>query len=184
MVDRILDQHGMWYGQSESRIRALLRKPGRRVVFLEEADGLLRARGDHPSSHIDSRLVNVFLEEIERTRHVVVLATNRPECLDPALARRVLFDLRFELPGPTERRAIWQRHLPASVLGASEVDLDVLKYVPLTGGGIKNASWRAILRARQQGTPLTTLTVLDEAASEPLAAGSMMTRIGRDADEV
>ena len=177
------DIRGMYYGQSESRIRALFRKPGRRVVFLDEADGLLRARRDDPSSHIDSRLVNVLLEEIERTEHVVVLATNRPDSLDPALARRILFDLRFELPGPRERRAIWAGHLPASFPGASDVDLDAVKYLPLTGGGIKNASWRALLRAKRDGVPLSTTLVLEEAACEPFAAEVVTSPVGRNLPE-
>ena len=177
------DIRGMFYGQSEARIRALFRKPGRRVVFLDEADGLLRARRDDPSCHIDSRLVNVLLEEIERTKHVVVLATNRPDSLDPALARRILFDLRFELPGPRERRAIWAGHLPASFPGASDVDLDAVKYIPLTGGGIKNASWRALLRAKRDGVPLSTTLVLEEAASEPFADELVTSPVGRDRPE-
>jgi SpoVK/Ycf46/Vps4 family AAA+-type ATPase len=94
------------------------------------------------------------------------MATNRAERLDPALDRRVLFHLKFEAPGKAEREAIWRLHLPEAVKGAAAVDCARLARHRLSGGGIKNASWRAILRAAREGVEVTTEVVEDEARRE------------------
>lgn len=172
------DLRSCWYGEAEQRIRTEFRRDDTSVLFLDEVDGFLHARGDGPASRTDDRLANVLLEEIERTEHVVVMASNLPTCLDPALARRVLFHLRFEPPLRAEREAIWRLHLPASVAGSDAVDCARLARLELSGGGIKNASWRAILTADRDGLPLTTTAVEAEARREANGGGKSRTRAG------
>jgi len=160
------DLRSCWYGEAEKTIRREFQRPGRSVLFLDEVDAFLRTRGGGPQAHTDDRLANVLLEEIERTDHAVLMATNLPDALDPALARRVLFHLRFEPPGPQERAALWRLHLPARIAGADAVDCDRLAGLALTGGDIKNASWRALLAANRRDEPLTTEAVEAEARRE------------------
>jgi len=52
---------------------------------------------------------------IERHEGLVLLATNRPEQLDPALARRVSYHVAFTPPGAAARAAIWRGLVPPSV---------------------------------------------------------------------
>jgi len=160
------DLRRSYYGESEALIRREFRQPGSWLLFLDEVDGFLKQRGSGPSAHHDDRLANVLLEELERTPHVVVLATNFADALDAALARRVLFHLTFEEPGPAERAALWRLHLPPAVAGADDVDCDRLARLALNGGAIKNASHRAILAAACAQIPLTTASVEHEAGVE------------------
>ena len=161
------DVRSMWVGESGKAAVKIFNTEDDVVLFFDECDGFLTPRGSGPSARHDDKLAVVLLEQIERTKHVTLLATNlRLEDLDPALARRVQFHLRFEAPGPDERAALWALHLPAVVPGASDVDCARVAKIVLTGGQIKNASFRAILRARRAGLPLTTEAVEIEARRE------------------
>ncbi len=160
------DLRSCWFGESEKLIRTEFRRRDPAILFLDEIDGFLGKRGGGPSSQHDDRLANVLLEELERTEHVVVMATNRADHLDPAVRRRVLFHLRFDNPGRVEREAIWRLHLPSGVPGSDAVDCEALARHALSGGGIKNATWRAILRADRDEAELTTERVDEEARRE------------------
>lgn len=164
------DLRSCWVGEGEKQIRTEFRRPDPAFLFLDEVDGLLGKRGTGPQSQHHDRLTNVLLEELEITEHVVVMATNRSEHLDPAVRRRVLFHLRFTVPGRAEREAIWRLHLPSAVPGADTVDCTLLARHNLSGGGIKNASWRAILRADRDGADLSTELVDEEARREATQA--------------
>lgn len=165
------DLRSCWYGEAEKQIRTEFRRKDDAVLFLDEIDGFLKQRGSGPTSQTDDRLANVLLEEIERTEHVVVMGTNLAGALDAALSRRVLFHLRFEAPGPVEREALWKLHLPDAVEGAADVDVSRLAKLTLTGGEIKNASFRAILRASRDKVALSTGLVLEEASREASGGG-------------
>ena len=160
------DLRSCWVGEGEKKIRTEFRRDDEAILLLDEVDAFLAARGSGPQAHHDDNLANVLLEEIERTEHVVVMATNRPDGLDAALDRRVLFRLDFESPGKGEREAIWRLHLPPAIDGAEGVDCGQVATHALSGGGIKNASWRAILRASRDGVDLTTELVDEEARRE------------------
>ena len=160
------DLRSCWVGEGEKKIRTEFRRDDEAILLLDEVDAFLAARGSGPQAHHDDNLANVLLEEIERTEHVVVMATNRPDGLDAALDRRVLFRLDFESPGKGEREAIWRLHLPPAIDGAEGVDCGQVATHALSGGGIKNASWRAILRASRDGVDLSTELVDEEARRE------------------
>ncbi|MCP4871547.1 MAG: AAA family ATPase [Proteobacteria bacterium] len=172
------DLRSCWYGEAERTIRTEFRRRDDAVLFLDEVDGFLTQRGSGPQSRTDSRLANVLLEEIERTDHLVIMATNRAAQLDAALERRVLFHLKFEAPGPVQREQIWRLHLPTGIAGSEEVDCGRLARLELSGGGIKNASWRAILTAHRDGDPLTTASVEEEGRRELAGARSTRTVAG------
>jgi hypothetical protein len=173
------DLRSCWYGHAEKKIRAEFRRPDDAVLLLDEVDGFLKKRGG-PSAQHDDRLANVLLEELEQTRHLVILATNLPDGLDPAVARRVLFHLRFDEPGRAERATLWRLHLPAGVAGAGDVDCDRLAALPLNGGSIKNATFRAILRARREGVPLDTDMVEAEGRREAGTRGARSIGFGAE----
>ena len=161
-----------WVGESENRIRREFRRADGAVLFLDEVDALLGARGSGPQAHHSDKLVNVLLEELEKTRHVTVMATNLPDGLDPALDRRVLFRLHFAPPGSAERESLWRLHLPEAFPGASSVDCHHLARHALSGGGIKNASYRALLKANRDDAPLTTARADREALLEARRGGN------------
>jgi SpoVK/Ycf46/Vps4 family AAA+-type ATPase len=96
-------------------------------------------------------LQNLFLEAFEKLRGVLIATTNMKENLDTAFSRRFHLKLDFPIPGDNERKALWHLHLPASIPGATEIDINYLsKLYKITGGQIsiivKNAATEAAAR--------------------------------------
>ena len=89
-----------WYGESEQQIARLFaraRQVAPTVIFIDELDSLVPARGGglgEPA--VTERVVNTILSEmdgLEELQSVVVIgATNRPNLIDPALLRPGRFD--------------------------------------------------------------------------------------------
>jgi hypothetical protein len=159
-------------GKTEQNLEALFttaRRSGA-VLFLDEADSLLMARGEGRASRHDDSAVNTLLKLIERHDGVVLLATNLPDRLDRALERRLTYRLRFPFPEPAERAAIWRRLLPDTAPSDGPLDVERLgARFALAGGHIKNAVFKAAFRAASGDQPLTQAR-LEEAAAEELAA--------------
>jgi transitional endoplasmic reticulum ATPase len=98
-----------WIGASEKGVREVFRKARQAspcILFFDEIDSLVPARGGGGDSGVTQRIVSQFLTEmdgIEELKGVVVLgATNRRDILDPAIIRPGRFDLLLELPVPDE----------------------------------------------------------------------------------
>jgi SpoVK/Ycf46/Vps4 family AAA+-type ATPase len=113
------------------------------LLLLDEFDAIAKRRDDATEIGELKRIVNVLLKELEEwpLQSVLVAATNHPELLDRAIARR--FDLVLDLPLPreTERAEILKRAarrfgdsisepmlraLACALEGASGSDLDSL----------------------------------------------------------
>ena len=112
-------------------------------------------------------MTNVLLDRIERHPGLVLLATNLPDQLDPALERRLAFRIAFEPPGRDQRLEIWQRMLPKEAPVAEDLDLDSLAVLDLTGAAIRAAVLRAATRAAESGG------TIDQAALTEAAHGFM-----------
>jgi len=102
-----------WLGESESNVRKLFQNardhfeehgyPG--VIFIDEADALLGRRGhDGPGVETVVRtVVPQFLSEMDGMHEstvFVLLATNRPDILDPAVVRAGRISRKVEVPRP------------------------------------------------------------------------------------
>ena len=106
------------------------------IVFFDECDDVFQK---------GSRASRALLIEIEKARCVVILATNRPVDLDPALERRISMKTYFSIPAQEVRRQIWQALIPPMVTLADDVDLDVFaERYRFTGGLIRNAIFLAL----------------------------------------
>ncbi|RYY27841.1 MAG: AAA family ATPase [Sphingomonadales bacterium] len=89
-----------WYGESEQQIARLFaraRQVAPCVIFIDELDSLVPARGGGMGEpQATERVVNTILAEmdgLEELQSVVVIgATNRPNLIDPALLRPGRFD--------------------------------------------------------------------------------------------
>jgi transitional endoplasmic reticulum ATPase len=108
-----------WVGASEKGVREVFRKARQAspcILFFDEIDSLVPARGGSGDSGTTQRVVSQFLTEldgIEDLKGVVVLAaTNRRDILDPAILRPGRFDLLLDLPKPDQvsRLAILKIH--------------------------------------------------------------------------
>lgn len=113
-----------WVGESEARVRAMFYQARDHfaengfpaIIFLDEADAILGKRGARNSA-IDHTLVPQFLAEMDGMtgsgQPLVIIATNRPETLDPAVVRdgRVDRKIRVERPGRPEVEEIFRINL-------------------------------------------------------------------------
>ncbi|KKP23824.1 MAG: hypothetical protein SZ59_C0003G0048 [candidate division TM6 bacterium GW2011_GWF2_28_16] len=81
------------------------------IIFIDEADALLRNRKDLDSNRID--LVNAFLSNTGdvNNKTMIILATNHATQLDPAVLSRMDTKINFNLPGQEERKQIINLYL-------------------------------------------------------------------------
>lgn len=155
-----------WIGETERNLSRLFEdaRAHNAVLFLDEADSLLMARGEARASRHDDSVVNVLLTAIERHNGVVLMATNRADKLDDALDRRLTYTLEFPFPSARERAQIWQSLLPAGVPTDGAIDFAGLaERHRLSGGLIKNAVFKAAFRAARADVAVTT-ALLEQAA--------------------
>ena len=93
-----------------TRARNNYEKSGNRsVIFIDEAEALLPARGSRRSSDVDTTIVPTFLSEMdgfETNSTFIILATNYPNQLDPAVIRPGRIDLKVEIGRPTMEDSI------------------------------------------------------------------------------
>jgi SpoVK/Ycf46/Vps4 family AAA+-type ATPase len=108
------DLKGAYIGHTAQRVRAAFEQARSRapaIIFLDEADALLKRRGE--GDQFTEEAVNEALQQMDGVAKsprpvFVVLATNRPDQLDDAIISRVPEPNRIEipLPGQEERRQI------------------------------------------------------------------------------
>ncbi len=81
------------------------------LLLLDEFDAIGKRRDDETEIGELKRIVNVLLKELEEwpLQSVLVAATNHPELLDRAIARRFDLVLNLPLPGEAERLEILKR---------------------------------------------------------------------------
>lgn len=99
-----------WFGESEqqiSRLFARARQVAPCVLFIDEIDSLVPARGTSGNEpQVTARVVNTILAEMdgmEELQSIVVIgATNRPGLVDPALLRPGRFDELVYVGTPDE----------------------------------------------------------------------------------
>lgn len=104
-----------YVGVTEQTIRSVFRqaheyrqKHGREaVIFVDEAESLLAKRGAW-ANYMGQTVVPTFLTEmdgLESSSAIVILATNRPDILDPAVIRDGRVDHKIEIKRPTQEDA-------------------------------------------------------------------------------
>jgi len=176
-----------WYGESEqqiSRLFARARQVAPCVVFIDEIDSLVPARGSGMGEPaVTARVVNTILAEmdgLEELQSVVVIgATNRPTLVDPALLRPGRFDELVYVGTPDEagREHILKIHTARMPL-ASDVDLRHIarETERFTGADLEDVVRRAGLVAiRRMGRDVSGVTAADfaEALTDSRATVSL-----------
>ena len=172
-----------WYGESEQQIARLFaraRQVAPTVIFIDEIDSLVPARGGGLGEpQVTERVVNTILAEmdgLEELNNVVVIgATNRPSLIDPALLRPGRFDeLIYVAPPETAgRRRILAIHTEGMPL-SEDVDLESLaqRTERFTGADLEDLVRRAGLNALRRGLDASQVTKADfeEALSDTRAS--------------
>ncbi len=109
----ILDKY---VGVAESNIRQIFERARKfrdthgypAVVFIDEADAIMGKRGSGISSDIERTIVPMFLTEmdgLDESSAIIILATNRPDVLDPAIVRDGRIDRKVKVTRPTKASA-------------------------------------------------------------------------------
>lgn len=101
-----------WWGESPKLLEAVFTQARTRyapcIIFMDEIDGLGRARSESDQSCVYSFKCEILrnMDSIRGEPVVVIACTNCPHSLDPALSRR--FQRKVEVPRPAleDRRAI------------------------------------------------------------------------------
>lgn len=105
-----------WVGNSEANIRSIFQQARDHyerfgypaVIFWDEAESILSKRGTGVSSDMDKTLVTTFLTEmdgVEENHCIVILSTNRPDVLDPAVIREGRVGTKIYVGRPTAETA-------------------------------------------------------------------------------
>ena len=161
-----------WYGESEQQIARLFaraRQVAPTVIFIDELDSLVPARGGGMGEpQVTERVVNTILAEmdgLEELNNVVLIgATNRPNLIDPALLRPGRFDelIFVGVPDTAGRRRILAIHTSGMPL-AKDVDLESIarRAERFTGADLEDLTRRAGLTALRRGLDSAEVTMAD-----------------------
>jgi transitional endoplasmic reticulum ATPase len=172
-----------WYGESEQQIARLFaraRQVAPTVIFIDELDSLVPARGGGLGEpQVTERVVNTILAEmdgLEELQSVVVIgATNRPNLIDPALLRPGRFDelIYVSVPNREGRRHILSIHARRMPIGET-VDLDDLaaRTDRFTGADLEDLVRRAGMFALRESIANTKveMTHFEKALEETRAS--------------
>ncbi|MBA3677850.1 MAG: CDC48 family AAA ATPase [Sphingosinicella sp.] len=184
-----------WYGESEQQIARLFaraRQVAPTVIFIDELDSLVPARGGGMGEpQVTERVVNTILAEmdgLEELQSVVVIgATNRPNLIDPALLRPGRFDELIYVPVPDEggRLRILGIHTKDMPL-AEDVDLADMaaRTDRFTGADLEDLVRRAGLFALRESLGATVVTGAHFEAALKETRASVTPEMERDYEEI
>ena len=103
------------------------------------------------------------------------MTTNFGGGLDEALARRIQFKIEFPMPDPMQRVELWERLIPKDAPRADDIDLHAIaQHFEMSGGHIKNAIFRASIRAASIHSPITHDMLWDAAVHEYRSMGHII----------
>jgi transitional endoplasmic reticulum ATPase len=150
--------------QQIARLFARARQVAPTVIFIDELDSLVPARGAGMGEpQVTERVVNTILAEmdgLEELNNVVVIgATNRPNLIDPALLRPGRFDELIYVGVPERILAIHAKGMPL----AADVNLKALaeRTMRFTGADLEDLTRRAGLAALRRGLESAEVTMAD-----------------------
>jgi ATPase family associated with various cellular activities (AAA) len=159
-----------YIGETEKNLAQVLARAEHAEVILlfDEADSMFGKRTDVKESNdrFANAQTNYLLQRIESFDGIVFLTSNSRARFDPAFFRRLDAIVEFPVPGPVERRSLWQSHLGAGHL-LSQRELNQLSAgADLLGGNIRNAVLAAAVVARAEKRSIAFGDLLDSVASE------------------
>lgn len=159
-----------YIGETEKNLAQLLARAEQAEVGLlfDEADSLFGKRTDVKDSNdrFANAQTNYLLQRIETFEGVALLTSNSRSRFDSAFSRRLDAIVDFPLPGPEERRALWQSHLGAShTLTARELN-QLAARIDVAGGHIRNVVLSAAVLAHGDEAPIGWTHVLHALGGE------------------
>ena len=151
-----------WVGETEKNLEATFRQAenSQALLFFDEADSLFGKRGQvrDGMDRYANLEVGFLLQRLEESDATVILASNLKENLDKAFIRRFHYIVNFPRPQASERERIWRLAFPPEAPIASDVDLDAVAGLEMTGASICGAARRAALLAADAGEKMIAMT--------------------------
>jgi len=147
----------MYVGESEKNVRKIFetfyelseKTKTEPILLLNEADQFLGSRSSGVISGADqmhNQMQNIFLEQIENFRGMLIATTNLLENIDKAFSRRFNYKIEFKKPNQKQRERLWELMLPEDAPYEDGFDLKELALYDLTGGQInlivKNTAYK------------------------------------------
>lgn len=154
--------HQKYWGGDEKAITAafsLARKLHPCIMFVDEADGMLGRRREEDKTHVRSMLSEFLREwdgavEGKDRNPFVLLATNMPWDIDPAVLRRAPVRILIDLPSLQDRKGILKVLLRGETLEEGwTVDLIAGLTRLFSGSDLKNLCVSAAMRCVQEQGP-------------------------------
>lgn len=130
-------------GENSRQIRGFFeaaKKNGNMTVVLDECEAVLWDRAKAEASAMWMlEVIDELLVQIGKYAGFIILISNKPELLDPALFRRLIAVIRVEAPQYPERIRLWKSKFPmAYPIHPSAAYLKTLATLQLTGAEIEN----------------------------------------------
>lgn len=124
-----------WVGEAERAIRLVFHKARTHmknngypaVIFIDEADAILGTRGQNRTSDVGLTIVPMFLSEMDglsdQGAPFIILATNRPDSLDPAVVRDGRMDRKIYVgrPGKPEVEKIFSLNFAGKPIHSADI---------------------------------------------------------------
>jgi transitional endoplasmic reticulum ATPase len=161
-----------WVGESEKAVREVFRK-GRMaapsIIFFDEFDSLVPKRGmGYGDSRVTERVLSQLLTEMDGIDTLedvlVIVATNRPDLVDPAVLRPGRLDCLIYVPEPDNeaRKKIFEIYTKNMPL-AEDVDLSHLSDITknYSGADIEGLCREAALNALRKNVEAKKVTMAD-----------------------
>ncbi len=151
----------MYVGESEKNVRKIFdtfyelceKTKSEPILLLNEADQFLGARSSGVTSGADqmhNQMQNIFLEQIENFKGMLIATTNLLENIDKAFSRRFNYKIEFKKPNESQRVELWDKMLPKDAPYSEDIDTKKLAKYSLTGGQInlivKNTAYKVAVR--------------------------------------
>ncbi|MCG2418335.1 ATP-binding protein [Aequorivita sp. F47161] len=132
-----------YIGETEKNLSNLFNKAQHKdwILFFDEADAIFGKRTNVRDAHdkYANQEVSYLLQRVEAHPGLIILASNFRDNVDESFTRRFQSIIMFEMPGATEREAIWKTNLPKQLKISEEIDWeDISKKYELTGSNILN----------------------------------------------
>jgi len=158
---------------------------GQGILILDEADDIATARSQMQAHHEDRAGLNALIKQLDKLKEdkiklAVILITNRPEVVDPAVRRRASLELVFSRPDVIQLEALFNRILAGTNPTKSEisslVDASKSKSIPFSFSDLTNkVAKAAILECLRSDKKLTAgelLAAVRHATPSPLLSES------------
>jgi len=153
----------MYVGESEKNVRKIFdtfydlsaKTKTEPILLLNEADQFLGARSSGNitgSDQMHNQMQNIFLEQIENFKGMLIATTNLLENIDKAFSRRFNYKIEFKKPNKEQRLELWEKMLPKDAPYEDGFDTAKLAEYSLTGGQInliiKNTAYKVAVKEK------------------------------------